>query len=198
MATTDLAANWQKRVEAYAGDRKRKSQEDFAARKLLRGIGWVEKGLPILCSNLGLEFDPATPLFTTVLDVLDSLSGGWFSPSSTYRRFIVDVRDFPRSKAGWENPEIKTLAGMASKQKVTNGVIVLSKVDSPGTSAQCVATVLVNDCGMQTHIPPWLIMPVSAIKARIGHVSVWIRDAEALVRDMAAIHGWPVPERPNE
>jgi len=190
-------ANWQKRAEVYAGDVKRNKEEDFTARRLLRGLGWTERGLPLLCSQLGMEFDPEVPTLTTVIDVLDSLSGGWFSPASPYRRFIIDTRTLPKTRAGWDNPAVQALAHMAGSMPVGNGVIVVSKVDDTAGGAKCMATVFLHDSYCVENIPKWLLMPVSVIKARVGGgmVSVWTRDAEELIRDMAVVHDWPIPER---
>lgn len=187
--------SWQKRLEAYSGDVKKSKSEDFTARRLLKGLGWVEAGLPLLCSRLGLEFGPETPRLTVVLDVLDSLSGGWFSTTSPYRRFIVDVRSLPRTKAGFMNADVRAVAAMAANAQVNNGVVVLSKVEDTAGD-RCVATVFYNDGGQTSNIPGWLLMPVSVLKARVdGGVSIWVRDAEELVRDMAKVCDWPVPER---
>lgn len=195
-----MAESWRKRVEAYAGDTKRNKSEDFTARKLLRGLGWTERGLPLLCTALGLEYGPEVPTLTTVIDVLDSLSGGWFSPVSPYRKFILDVRDIPRSKSGWDNYAIQSMASMAGGMPMSHGVIVLSKVDDTAGGAKCVATVFMHDGGQTQNIPAWLLMPMSVLKARMadGFVSVWVRDAEELIRDMAKVHDWPIPERSAE
>ena len=192
--------NWQKRAEAYAGDVKRNKDENFTARKLLRGLGWTERGLPLLCSKVGPDYDPEVPVLTIVIDVLDSLSGGWFSPTSPYRRFIIDTRPLPKSRAGWENPAIQSMASMAGGMPMSHGVIVLSKVDDTAGGAKCVATVFMHDGGQTQNIPAWLLMPVSVLKARMadGFVSVWVRDAEELIRDMAKVHDWPIPERSAE
>lgn len=189
--------SWKKRAEAYSGDVKRNKEEDFTARKLLRGLGWTERGIPLLCSQVGPDYDPEVPLLTTVIDVLDSLSGGWFSPTSPYRRFVIDTRTLPLSRAKWDNPAVQSLAEMAKGMPVGNGVIVLSKVDDASGNSRCMSTVFLHDNYCIENIPKWLLMPVSVLKARVGGgmVSVWTRDAEELIRDMAAVHDWPIPER---
>lgn len=189
---------WKERAKAYSrGEGKRAHDDGFAARKLLRGIGWAESKIEPLCSMLGLEPEPSQSLLEIAVDILDLVSRGMFRRDSPGAKFMIDVRDVKTTKKFWESAKAEDMVGLAASLPEGNALIILSEIqrdDGP----QSIAHVLLNDGGDVKATPDWLLKPVSTLAARCGIVAVWRRETTELIRDMSECMDWDIPERTKE
>ena len=188
---------WKERARAYSrGEGRRAHDDGFAARKLLRGLGWTEAKIEPLCALLDLEPEPEESTLEVAVDILDAVSGGMFRRDSPGARFMLDVREVKTARNFWESAKAEDMIGLAASMPEGHALIVLSEIhrdDGP----QSVAHVLINDGGDVGNTPDWLLRPVSTLAARCGVVSVWRRETSELVRDMSECMDWNVPERRN-
>ena len=169
-------------------------REDFIARAILRGLGWSERNLPLLCVRLSLDKEAAKTdkLVFTATSILDAVSGGLFGPLSPSRKYLLDFRSLRTTEAFWteEDGEADELCELASA--LPGGAIVFSERSQDKNARRCVATVFLHD----GDIPEWILQPTSVLRAKKRGMWVWIRDGEALVRDMAQTMNWDVPTPP--
>ena len=182
---------WKERAEAYKsiGNQKGMRVDDFIARKLLRGIGWTEKDLGLLCYKLGLKFDSNEPIINTTKEILDVVSYGSFGMLSPNRKFMLDIRNIPMSAKFWNSDEILELCEIANSMPY--GMIIFSE-KSKDADRKCVGTVFLHE---QDETPNWILQPTSILRFRKNETMVWIRDGEELIRDMARDLKWSIPDR---
>lgn len=182
---------WKERLEnAMAAPMSVPSNDaDFCARKVLRGLGWSESRLPLLCSLAGCLYDENEPRMDTVRRVLDFVSGGLFSPLSPSRKFVLDVRRENAAGKCWDGHE--DLLYLASVGKsLPGGLIILSRSKSGNAGRDGGhAYVLSKD----ETVPEWLLRPVSCLLHREDGCMVWRRNIEDLFRDMSSVMGWDIP-----
>lgn len=189
--------NWKEKAEAFAkagGTRSQKRDLDFIGRTILRGLGWPEKRLPLLATQLGIDADAVTTMDTAV-DVLNDVSEGMFSPASVTRRFSIDTCQLRFTKAFLEGSKVEDRMAAAMQMPENGGIVSLFR--SPKDEKRCMAAVFLHEPS-QGYLPNWLLRPVTTLWARRDdlRVSLWTREASGLFRDMARDLGWAVPEAP--
>ena len=187
--------DWKAKAEAYkkigrtpAGA----AEDEFVARKILRGLGWTEKSAPFLCSLLTL--DAERPLLDIAVDVLDSVSGGMFGVGSLSRRFVVDARRIGLSKSFLAGDTVKSLCASAMSLPENGGVLTFFR--NPKDKAKCMTAVFLHE-PKEGYLPEWLLRPVATLAVRHGNASMWIRETMPLISDMAEVLRWAVPDRPD-
>lgn len=186
--------SWKDRLEAAtsAPNKVAMGDADFTARKILRGLGWNEAKLPLLCSFLSCEYDAGEPRIDAVRRVLDFVSGGAFGAMSPARRFILDVRNCASGRKCWKTDTDLALMCEVAKS-VPGALIVCSRVKSNDGRDDGLAFVFARDAG---EVPEWLLRPVSTYMARVNGCMVWRRETIELIRDMAECLKWNIPAQP--
>lgn len=180
---------WKDRAEAYKeiGSIAGKRDDDFCARRILRGIGWTERGLPKLCMLTGVPYDGAEPLISLVRKVLDAVSLGSFDQGVS-RKFILDVRTMSKGACWADGDELRELCEISST--VACGMIVLCRRTVKGGNDECMAFVFLKD---EPDIPAWIMQPLSLLKERKNGFMIWERKAEELFGSMVEFLHWEVP-----
>lgn len=177
--------DWKERAAIYKGGSKLCSQnnEDLVARKILRGLGYTEKGIGKLESSLDLGYDPSKPLFDRVETCLEIVSRGMFSRDKSSRRFALVTRDTDDTHSMIVR-HMDEWIQMTEPEK--DGVIVMSRV---GRDRRAWGYAIMRD----TLLPPWILQHPSVLIRRSDGWWVWYRDATDLIYDMARFEHWEVP-----
>ena len=183
--------SWKERLEAAtsAPNKVAMGDADFTARKVLRGLGWSEAKLPLLCSCLSCEYSPDEPRIDAVRRVLDFVSGGAFGAMSPTRRFVLDVRNGASGRRCW-NTDADLVYMCEVAKSVPGALVVCTRVKSKEARDEGLAFVFARDDG---EVPKWLLQPVSTYMARENGCMVWRRKTDELFRDMAECLRWNVP-----
>lgn len=190
-------AGWMERLKAYQdiGSLAGRKAEDFVSRKVLRGLGWTEKALPLLCSKTDVEWDGSKPLWSTVQDVLNSLSNGYFSSMSPNRKYILDVRRARNDGTFWKDREemleLEEIACSAG-----DGMILLGRepIDNPCGTACVFVKKSEKSFARYGDLPYWVGKPVALFRDETPKSMIWIRRIEDLFADMADAMNWDIPE----
>ena len=186
--------NWKEKAEAFrkaGGTPAQKKEQEFIARKILRGLGWTDKQLPLLARELSL--DPDSQTLDTALDALNYVSDGMFTNTSANQKFVVDTRQIRFSKAFLEGVKVVNFCEAASSLPENGGVLVFFR--SPKDENKCMTAIFLHE-PVQGYLPGWLLNPVCTLYVRRGNVSMWTRETVSLIRDMASDLNWAVPEAP--
>jgi hypothetical protein len=184
--------SWKERAEAYAsiGSAAGQRNDDFVARKVLKGVGWSERKLPLLCSKLDVPWDGSAPLWDTTRDCLDVMSGNLFGHNSPNRKFILDVRPLNKKGMCWKDQEeLDEYCEIA--QTVSGGFIVCGRKQISEGVSEAIALCFLNEAYQP---PVWILQPPAALRERRNTVAVWVRRVEDLFRDMSQFMGWNVPQ----
>lgn len=184
--------SWKDRAEAYKeiGSIAGRRDDDFCARKILRGLGWTERGLPLLCMRTGVRYDGAEPLINLARKILDAVSLGEFDTGSSSCKFVMDVRPMEKGGVFWANDdEFRELSDIANTAGI--GLLMFGRKPARGASDECVACLMMRDC---MDVPPWLLQPVSVLKERKFGTMAWMRRADEMVASMAEFRNWDVPK----
>lgn len=177
--------NWKDRAALYKSGSRLSSQnnEDLVARKVLRGLGYTEKGINKLESALEIEYDPAKPLFDRVRTCLETVSRGMFSQDRDHRRFALAVRDTDETHSMIVK-HMDEWIPMAEPEK--DGIIVMSRV---GKDRRAWGYAIMRE----TLLPVWILQHPAVLIRRADGWWVWYRDVTDLVYDMARFEHWDVP-----
>ena len=165
--------------------------EDLVARRVLNGLGLIERDLFKVEKELGIKTDFDMPLWPRVKDVLNAVSAGMFSDSDPFRReYTLDCRDTdPKHKPILDHlDEIEAVANTSRR-----GCIVMCRVDDRREAVAYVADKNEPD----VRPPAWLMNPCAVLLADSGTHFVWCRRLETLVADMKAHFKWAVPFSKN-
>lgn len=189
--------SWRERIESYADLQSvaGAKAEDFVSRKVLKGLGWSESKLPLLCAKAGVEWNENQPLWNTVKDILNCVSNGYFSQTSPTRRYIIDVRRAKRDGTFWKDrDEMSELEDVACS--AGDGMILLGR--EPTDNPQGTACVFVKKKPSESFsrygcLPYWLGTPVAVFREETEKSMIWVRRIEDLIRDMAETLNWDVP-----
>ena len=177
--------NWKDRAALYKDGSRLCSQnnEDMIARKILRGLGYTEKGINKLESALELAYDPAKPLFDRVKTCLEIVSRGMFSSDRAHRRFALTTRDTDDTHSMIIR-HMDEWIQMAEPEK--EGVVVMSRV---GKDRRAWGYVIMRE----TLLPVWILQHPAVLIRRADGWWVWYREVTDLVYDMARFEHWDVP-----
>lgn len=181
--------DWKARAALYEGGSRLCSQnnEDMLARKILRGLGYTEKGIGRLESALELAYDPAKPLFDRVRTCLEIVSRGMFSQDRSHRRFALTTMDTDDTHSMIVR-HMDEWIQMAEPER--DGVIVLSRV---GRERRAWGYAIMRE----TLLPAWILQHPAVLIRRSDGWWVWYRDVTDLVYDMARFEKWDVPGSVN-
>lgn len=165
----------------------RQKVEDLVARRVLNGLGLIERELPAVEKELAIRQPPDAPLWNRVKDLLNAVSGGMFLDSDPFRRqYALDCRQTDQKhKAILDS--LDTIEAVANTSK--RGCIVMARVDDRREAVAYVAEK--DEPGVRP--PDWLMRPSAILLASSGTHFVWCRQLEALVSDMKAHYKWNVP-----
>lgn len=186
---------WKERAESYKsiGPTKQRYEEEFVARKIVRGLGWAEKLLPMLYKEVGYDYDPSMQTWDMAIDILNSVSSGMFDADASNYKFFVDLRKINLSKSFLAGETVGDFCKMALEMPEGGGGLIMFR--HPKDVKRCMTMVVFHEA-KDMYIPDWLLAPVSTVVRREGPVSVWIRDTMNLIADMSKAFQWEIPLRP--
>lgn len=176
---------WKDRAALYRAGSRLCSQnnEDLIARKILRGLGYTEKGINKLEASLEVPYDSSKPLFDRVRNCLEIVSNGMFSPDRDGRRYALTTRDTDETHAMVVKHMDEWLQ-IAEPEK--DGLVIMSRV---GKDRRAWAYAIMRE----DTLPPWILQHPSVLIWRDDGWWVWYRDASDMIYDMARFEHWNVP-----
>ena len=178
--------NWKLRADLYRNGSRPGTQngEDLAARRILRGLGYTEKGIDRLEAELELPYDATKPLYDRVVTCLEIVSNGMFSSDRAHRRMALVYRDTDESH-GVIVKHLDEWFQMAEPER--EGLIVIGRC---GRNRVAYGYVIMRDDACP---PSWIMQhPAVLLQSRDGWW-VWYREVSDLVHDMAKFERWSVP-----
>ena len=187
MESFDLSSRdaWKSRAALYADGSRQADQacEDLVARRIIRGLGYTEKGLYDLESSLYLPYDQSKTLFDRARTCMEIVSRGMFSSDRGHRRYALACRQTDER----HSPILRNLDewfSMAEAEK--EGLVVMGRV---GKNRIAWGYVVTRD----TVLPPWILQHPAVLVQRRDGFWVWYREVSDLVYDMARLEHWDIP-----